>query len=113
MIQGDVCWHTFREPDKRRPVLILTNNELIPQLTQVTVAQITRTVRGSDSEVLLGTFDGMVDECAVNLTNIKTVEKSKISRAVITNLSRERMREVREAIEFVFDFDKLHSDAAE
>jgi hypothetical protein len=24
MIQGDVCLYTFKEPDKRRPVLILT-----------------------------------------------------------------------------------------
>jgi mRNA-degrading endonuclease toxin of MazEF toxin-antitoxin module len=26
MNQGDVYWYTFRAPDKRRPVLILTRN---------------------------------------------------------------------------------------
>lgn len=51
MIQGDVCWHTFKEPDKRRPVLILTTNELISKLTQITVAQITTSIRGNDAEV--------------------------------------------------------------
>jgi len=107
MIQGDVVWHTFKEPDKRRPVLILTNNELIPQLTQITVAQITTAIRGNDSEVVLNGFDGMIEECAVNLTNIKTVEKSKIGRIIITHLSSERMKEVREAIEFVFDLKNL------
>ena len=103
MIQGDVRWHTFKEPDKHRPVLILTNNELIPQLTQITVAQITTTIRGNDSEVLLSEFDGMFEECVVNLTNIKTVEKSKIGK-IITHLSPERMKGVREAIEFTFGF---------
>lgn len=102
MIQGDVLWHTFREPDKRRPVLILTSNELIPQLTQITVAQVTTTIRGNDSEVLLGAFDGQPEDCVVNLTNIKTVEKNKIGRK-IAHLSPERMRGVRDAIEFVFD----------
>jgi len=106
MIQGDVCWHTFKEPDKRRPALILTSDELIPQLTQIIVAQITTTVRGSNAEVLLDEFDGMPEECAVNLTNLKTVEKSKIGK-VITNLSPERMREVRELVEFTFGFNKL------
>jgi len=26
MKQGDVYWYTFRAPDKRRPVLVLTRN---------------------------------------------------------------------------------------
>ena len=34
MIRGEIRWCIFKEPDKRRPVLILTNNELIPQLTK-------------------------------------------------------------------------------
>lgn len=106
MIQGDVCWHTFKEPDKRRPVLILTNNELIPQLTQITVAQITTTIRGNDSEVLLGEYDGMSEACVVNLTNIKSVDKSKIGK-IITHLYPERMAELREAIEFVFDLKRF------
>lgn len=44
----------------------------------------------------------MAEACVINLTNIKTVEKSKLGKT-ITHLSRERMAEVREAIEFVFD----------
>ena len=47
----------------------------------------------------------MFEECVVNLTNIKTIEKSKIGKT-ITHLSPEKMKEVREAIEFTFGFDK-------
>jgi len=53
MNQGDVYWYTFRAPDKRRPVLILTRNSAVSYLTSVTVAQITTTIRGVPSEVVL------------------------------------------------------------
>ncbi len=106
MIQGDVCWHTFKEPDKRRPVLILTRNAAISNLNSVTVAQITTTIRNLDSVVWLNEDDGMREECAVNLDNIQTVPKNKISK-IITHLSVEKMREVREAIKFAFDFKNL------
>jgi mRNA-degrading endonuclease toxin of MazEF toxin-antitoxin module len=38
MIQGDVYWYKFKEPNKSRPVLILTRDLLIPALNAVTVA---------------------------------------------------------------------------
>lgn len=78
MIRGEIRWCVFKEPDKRRPVLILTNKDLIPQLTQITVAQITTTLRGNDAEVWLDSSDGMFEDCAINLTNIKTVPEEKI-----------------------------------
>ncbi len=51
MIQGDVCLYTFKEPDKRRPVLILTRNAAIPNLTSISVAQITTSMRDLESVV--------------------------------------------------------------
>lgn len=104
MIQGEIRWHTFKEPDKRRPVLILTNNELISDLTQITVAQITTTIRSNDSEVLLDEGDGMIELCVVNLTNIYTIQKDKIG-SFITYLPPAKMAEVFEAIKFVFSFN--------
>ncbi|HSK70100.1 MAG TPA: type II toxin-antitoxin system PemK/MazF family toxin [Pyrinomonadaceae bacterium] len=105
MIQGDVFWYTFKEPDKRRPVLILIKNELIPELNKITVAQITTTMRDAPTQVWLDESDGMLEECAVNLTNIYTVPKEKL-RSFITHLSDERMDEVFEAIKFAFGFEK-------
>jgi mRNA interferase MazF len=104
--QGDVYWYTFKEPDKRRPVLILTRNSAIPYITSVTVAPITTTIRSIPSEVVISKDDGMFAECAVNLDNIQTVQQSKMG-AFITSLSPQRMHEVREAVEFALGFDAL------
>ena len=106
MIQGDVCLHTFKSPDKRRPVLILTRNSVIPDLNWLTIAPITTTMRNISTEVWLDESDGMSEECAVNLDNIQTVQKEKLGK-VIARLSPEKMREVREAINFAFDFKDL------
>ncbi len=106
MKQGDVYWHTFRAPDKRRPVLILTRNSAISYLTGITVAQITTTLRGVPSEVALTGEDGMLEECVVNAYNIQTIQKDQLGD-LITQLSPERMREVRAAIEFALGFGAL------
>ena len=106
MNQGDVFTYKFKEPNKSRPVLILTRTDLILRLNVVTIAEITTTLRDNDSEVWLEKSDGMRESCAVNLTNIQTVAKNKIG-SYITHLSAEKMREVREAIEFAFNFKNL------
>jgi mRNA interferase MazF len=104
--QGEVRWYTFREPDKRRPVLILTRNSAIGFLSSLTVAPITSTVRDIPSEVALTPEDGMLTDCAVNLDNMQTVPKDKLG-ALITTLSPGRMSEVRDAISFALGFDAL------
>lgn len=106
MNQGDVYWYTFRSPDKRRPVLILTRNSAISYLTSVTVAQITTAIRAVPSEVTLTPGeDGVLEEC-VNAYNLQTIQKARVGE-LITQLSPERMREVRAAIEFALGFDAL------
>jgi len=105
MIRGDICYHTFKEPDKRRPVLILTRTNAISFLNEVSVAPITTTVRDNSSSVWLDESDGMIKICAINLDYIRTVPKQKLGK-VITHLSEEKMREVFEAIKFAFGFDK-------
>lgn len=62
MIQGDICLHTFKSPDKRRPVLILTRSKAVSELTWVTVAPITTTLRNIPSEVWIDETDGMSHE---------------------------------------------------
>lgn len=105
MIRGDICYHTFKEPDKCRPVLILTRTNAISFLNEITIAPITTTVRDNDSSVWLDQLDGMKEVCAINLDYIQTVPKHKLGKA-ISHLSAERMGEVFEAIKFAFGFDK-------
>jgi len=107
MKQGDVCWYTFRSPDKRRPVLIMTRNSAIPYLTSITVAQITTTIRNVPSEVpLTPAEDGVIEDCVVNAYNLQTIQKVQVGE-LITQLSPDRMREVRVAIEFAMGFQAL------
>jgi mRNA interferase MazF len=51
--RGEIRWYTFRLPDKRRPVLVLTRDEVIDRLNEIIVAPVTRTIRGLTTEVLL------------------------------------------------------------
>ncbi|MCB0081917.1 MAG: type II toxin-antitoxin system PemK/MazF family toxin [Caldilineaceae bacterium] len=95
--RGEIRWYEFRPPDKRRPVLVLTRNSVIPYLNDVTIAPITSTVRGVASEVKLTTADGMPQDCAVNFYHLQTVPKKKIGR-LLTILSTARMREVGQAL---------------
>jgi mRNA-degrading endonuclease toxin of MazEF toxin-antitoxin module len=41
LTRGEIRWYTFCLPDKRRPVLILTRNEVIDHLNEIVVAPAT------------------------------------------------------------------------
>ena len=66
MKRGEIRWYKFRLPDKRRPVLILTRDEVIDHLNEIIVAPVTRTIRGVPTEVVLTPEDGMPVVCALN-----------------------------------------------
>jgi mRNA interferase MazF len=100
--RGEVRWYTFKRPDRKRPVLILTRDSILDYLGEVTVAPITSTIRGIPSEVLLSKQDGMARDCAVNCDHIQTVSRGKIG-SLITALSRSRMVQVRKSIRFALD----------
>lgn len=104
MNRGDVRHYTFKQPDKRRPVLILTRDSILPKLETVTIAPLTRTIRGVPSEVVLTEIDGMPHSCAINLHNLQTVQKSKVG-ALVTHLSSGRMNQVKAALFFALGFN--------
>lgn len=90
--RGEVWWAVV--PDAgRRPALVLTRSAAIPLLNRVLVAPATRTIRRIPTEVVLGTRDGMPDECALSLDNIAIVRKSALD-SLVTRLSAERMAQV-------------------
>ena len=78
MKRGEVRWYKFKEPDKRRPVLILTRDSILEYLGEVTVAPVTSTIRDIPSEVYLSKHDGVPRDCVVNCDHIQTVSKGKI-----------------------------------
>ncbi len=102
MNRGEIRWYTFKPPDKKRPVLILTRNSVIPYLGEVTVAPVTTTIRDIPSEVYLSALDGMPKECAVNFDHIQTVSKGKIG-SLITVLSLDKLKQASAAINFALE----------
>lgn len=103
MQRGEVRWYRFAEPDKRRPVLILTRQSIFAYLGEATIAPITSTIRDIASEVRLTPSDGMPKDCVVNLDHLQTVAKDKLG-ALITTLGPGKLDEVRAALLFALGF---------
>ena len=103
MKRGEVRWYKFDQPDKRRPVVVLTRDSALAFLGEVTVAPITTTIRDIPTEVTLTKADGLPRDCAVNLDHIQTVSTGRLG-AMITRLSAEQMARVRAALLFALGF---------
>ena len=70
MKRGEIRWYTFALPDKRRPVLILTRDDVIEHLNEIIVVPVTRTTRGLATEVVLTPDDGMPVVSALNFDHV-------------------------------------------
>jgi mRNA-degrading endonuclease toxin of MazEF toxin-antitoxin module len=90
MNRGDVCWYTFKAPDKQLPVLILTRESAI---------------RSIPTELILTEQDGVPCTCAANFDNLQTVPKGNIGNR-ITRLTSRRMKEVAAAVSFALGLDE-------
>lgn len=100
--QGSIRWAELPGPAGRRPVLVLTRTRAIARLSNVTVAPLTRTRRGIESEVDLLPTDGVPKKCVISLDNILTIPKSLLSGR-IADLNSAKMKSVFSAIRFVFE----------
>jgi mRNA interferase MazF len=80
--RGEVWLLEFEPPDKRRPVLVLSRNDVIPLLRTVMVAPITSAIRGAPSEVVVGVDEGLKQRSAINLDHVQTVDKGRLGRFV-------------------------------
>jgi mRNA interferase MazF len=102
--RGDVRWYTFKAPDKRRPVLIMTRDSAIAVLNSITIAPITSTIRSIPTEIVLTEGDGLPSTCAANFDNLQTVPKSNIGDR-ITRLTARKMREAVAAVSFALGLE--------
>ena len=91
--RGEIWMYTFKAPDKQRPVVIISRQEVIPLLRTVLVAPITSTIHGSPAEVAVGIDEGLKHASAANLDHVQTVDKSRLQR-FIGRLPASRMRQV-------------------
>jgi mRNA interferase MazF len=95
--RGEIRWYTFRAPDKRRPVLVLTRDQVIGHLNEIIVVPVTRTVRGLATEVVLTLDDGMPTSCALNFDHVALAQRDRMG-AVLCALPTTRWPEVRRAL---------------
>lgn len=77
--RGEVWWAEVPGTG-RRPFLIMTRNGAIPVLHSILAAPVTRTVRGIPTEVELGAEDGMPQECAASMDNLRVMPKAALTQ---------------------------------
>ena len=102
MRRGEVWWADLPAPAGRRPVLLLSRDAAYRVRASITVAYITRAIRGIPVEVPLGPEDGMPAKCVINLDNILTIPKYLLSSR-ITMISGSKEAQVVKAIGFALD----------
>ena len=95
--RGQIWLLQLPHPDKRRPVLVLTRQALIPLLNTATVAAITSTLRGSPTEVELDLAEGLKQRSCVNLCNLFTVRRNDL-KVFVGTVAPAKMREVCRAL---------------
>ena len=82
--RGEIWLYTFKAPDKRRPVLIISRQAALRFLRTALVAPVTSTIHGSPAEVLVGVAEGLKHPSAVNLDHVQTVEQSLLHQFIGT-----------------------------
>lgn len=95
--RGEIWRYRFRVPDKQRPVLVLSRQEVIGLLHTVMVAPITSTIHGAPSEVVVGVAEGLKHGSAVNLDHVQTVERAQLG-GYVGSLGLAKMRDVCRAL---------------
>jgi mRNA interferase MazF len=101
--RGEIWQFSFGRPDRKRPVLVLTRQDMIGRLRTVTVAPLTSTIRGVPSEVVVGTEVGLKRPSAVNLHNVATVPMDGL-RNYVGTVSVDVLDRVRAALLFALGF---------
>jgi mRNA interferase MazF len=95
--RGDICWFRFSSPDKRRPVLVLGREDLLPTMSQVPVIPLSTQIRGLNWEVALSEEDGLPSRCVLKPEWIKTVDRMLLG-PWIASLSHSHWPAVRAAL---------------
>ena len=99
--RGDIRWFRFEALDKRRPVLVLGRDDVLPTLTQIPVIPLSTQIRGLRWEVRLSIADGLPGECVLKPEWIKAVDRAALG-PWITTFPHARWNEVTAALLDVF-----------
>lgn len=98
--QGDVLWASG--PAGRRPYLVVTRTEMIPLLSAIVVAPITRTIRNIPQCIPFSVEDGMEAECVATFDSLTVFDPTLFDQR-ITSLPESRMHEIFDALSAMAD----------
>jgi len=98
--RGEIYLADLPEPVGRRPVLLLTRTSAIGVRTAVTVAPITRTVRGIASEVPLGRGHGLRARSVANCDSLQTIPKASLGSRRVGSLREDELLVLDRALRF-------------
>lgn len=79
------------------PVVLLSGDVATNHRGQLTVAEISRTIRTHDAEVIVDRGDGLRERSAINLDTLHTIWRSQLLYPM-TTLSTSRLADVERAI---------------
>ena len=85
-------------------MLLLTRSDMIPVLNSVTVAPLTRTIRGVPSEVVVGVDSGLKSTSAINLHHVVTIPRRSVCADSSARSRPAALERVRAALLFALGF---------
>jgi mRNA interferase MazF len=103
--KGDICWFRFSSPDKRRPVIVLGRDDVLPSLAQVPVVPLSTRIRNLPWELVLTEEDGVPESCAVKVEWIRIVERRLLGNR-IASFPEHRWSELRASLLCVLGLDE-------
>ena len=95
--QFEVWWADLPEPAGLRPVLLLSRNEAYGYLSKFVAVEITSTIRGIASEILLSEQEGLPRVCVANCDSVRMLPRLSLTKRA-GQLAPERWVEVKRAV---------------
>jgi mRNA interferase MazF len=88
----------------QHPAVVITRDDAVPYLGNVTLALITSTIRELPTEVRLGPEQGLRDVCVINCDNLLTAPKEDL-RQYRGHLDPTKMFQLNRALKFALGLD--------
>jgi mRNA interferase MazF len=88
--RNEIYWAELGGAAGRRPVCILSRTAAAQVLNTVTIAPITRTIRGIASEVEIGADEGLSELCVISCDTIASIPTAALdaNRTGVLNLTK-------------------------
>lgn len=97
MVAQTELWLMETPNQKRRPVLVVSRDEVIPVLNNVVVAPITSTIRNIPTCIPVGPDEGIDHDSVATFDNLAAVPKSVLTKR-LGKLSADGRRRICEAL---------------